>query len=97
MSYQVLDINPLCVHAVKLFFGVYSVGAENSVTCSFDDVSAVLIQWESLQGFVVTRNSTLVFTANDSIHDVQVNCRGYNASGHLVKELLFKFIVNGES
>ena len=73
------------------------MGAEDSVNCNFDDVSVVLIQWESPQGFVVTRNYTLVFTANDSIHSLQFNCHGYNAFGHLVKELQFKIIVNGES
>ena len=95
-SYLRLLFNMVFECAVQHSIGLYTAGSDSSVTCNFDDDSAILIRWETPSGSVITENPILALTANDSIHNTQFVCHGYNTSGSLVEELLFKVIVNGE-
>ena len=76
---------------------MYLVGTVKIVTCNVKTDSVTQTQWETRQGLVVTRKSWMRIIANDSIHDTQFHCHGYNTAGKLVVEELFKVIVNGES
>ena len=76
------------------FLGVYSLGADASITCGGD---SSLVRWERANGLVVSNSSQLATLVSDNLHHRTFYCRIYNASNLLLEnELVFMFIVNGK-
>lgn len=73
------------------------MGIRKTITCKAKHESVTLTQWETTDGVVVAKSSRMNIIINDSIHDAQFRCLGYNSVGNVVGEYVrFKIIVNGK-